>query len=263
MPATPGVCSFGATPPSPACIALAALVSETVPSAVAGLTVLPAGTVIELNISCPGSSFLHIFFNNGIDVDGDGTLEFTTLKETEHIPQIDKTLTEGPVEIGIYLPQPTIYEYEIAITSVQEVLVKDTVPAEFEVLSLVATDGTADEFKPGKGKKSQSSTKIEWLVPAGINTLTVEIQTVVSPGKGHKNPEVVFKPTSCGPLPINDGATAFEVDENGELVLVEVTDPDTGEITLHPVVILGPSNSLEVEAVEGAKPCIEVSEPNS
>jgi len=263
LPETPGVCSFGATPPSPACIALAALVSETVVSSIAVPTTIPVGSVIELNISCPDASFIGIFFNAGIDVDGDGIDEFSKLTETEHIPQIDKTLTEGPVEIGIYLPQPTIYKYEIAITSVQEVLVKDTVPAEFEVLSLEATDGTADSFKPGKGLKSQSSTKIEWLVPAGINTLTVEIQTVESPGKGHKNPAVVFKPTSCGPLSINDGATAFEVDENGELVLVEVTDPDTGEITLHPVVILGPSNSLEVEAVEGAKPCIEVSEPNS
>ncbi len=83
LPATPGVCSFGATPPSPACIDLAALVSETVPSAVDELTVLPAGTVIELNISCPGSSFLAVFFNDGVDVDGDGEPEFSKLSEPE------------------------------------------------------------------------------------------------------------------------------------------------------------------------------------
>jgi len=100
-------------------------------------------------------------------------------------------------------------------------------------------------------------------VPAGINTLTVEIETVPSKSQGRINGEKVpvFKPTSCGPLPINDGATAFEVDENGNTVLVSYTDPDTGEVTLHPVVIVGPSNSLEVEAVDGAKPCIEVEEP--
>ena len=87
----------------------------------------------------------------------------------------------------------------------------------------------------------------------------VVIQTVASPGRGHGAP--VFKPTSCGPLPINDGATAFEVDPaTGELVLVEEVDPVTGEITLVPVVIAGPSNSLEVEAVEGAKPCEEEEE---
>ena len=63
--------------------------------------------------------------------------------------------------------------------------------------------------------------------------------------------------TSCGPLPINNGATAFEVNDDGSLVLVEVTDPNTGEVTLEPVVVVGPSNSLEVEAVAGAKPCEE------
>lgn len=45
------------------------------------------------------------------------------------------------------------------------------------------------------------------------------------------------------------------VDENGELVLEKVEDPVAGEVTLEPVVIVGPSNSLEVDAVEGAKPC--------
>jgi len=256
LPGTPDI--------SAACIAAAGVASETVVSSIGGPTVLPAGTVIELNISCPGSSFLHIFFNNGIDVDGDGTLEFTTLKETEHIPQIDKTLTEGPVEIGIYLPTATGYFYEIAITSFEEVLVKDTVPAEFKVLDAVSSFGDVTVTNQGKGAKSQGATTIEWLVPAGVNTLTVEIETVESPGKGHgKKGETVFKPTSCGPLSINDGATAFEVDEDGNLVLVEVVDPTTGEVTLEPVVVLGPSNSLEVEAVEGAKPCIEVEEPNS
>jgi len=261
LPVAGFICPFGAVAPAipAACIAAAGLATETVVSSIAVPTVLPAGTVIELNISCPGASFLAVFFNNGIDVDGDGVLEFTTLKETEHIPQIDKTRTAGPAEIGIYLPTATRYVYEIAITSAEEVLVKDTVPAEFEVVSLEATDGDANDFKPGKGKKSQSSTKIEWLVPAGVNTLTVEIQTVESPGKGHKL--TVFKPTSCGPLPINDGATAFEVDKDGNLVLVSVTDPN-GVVTLQPVVVLGPSNSLEVEAVEGAKPCIEVSDPD-
>jgi len=170
--------------------------------------------------------------------------------------EIEKTLDEGPEEIGIYLPGPTAYQYTIVYEG-PSALIKDTVPAEFEVLSLTTTDGTADFFKPGKGPKSQSSTKIEWNVPGGISTLTVDIQTVKSPGHGKKTPDV-FKPTSCGPLPINDGATAFEVDEDGNLVLVEV-EPGVFE----PVVIVGPSNSLEVEAVDGAKPCIEVEEPNS
>jgi len=172
----------------------------------------------------------------------------------ELTPEIEKRLVSGPVEIGIYLPDETLYTFEISYTG-PEALVVDTVPAEFEVLMVTTGDGTATFFETGKGK-GKSSTKIVWDAPAGSSTLTVDIQTVKSPGHGKKTPDV-FKPTSCGPLPINDGATAFEVDEDGELVLVEVTDPDTGQITLQRVVIVGPSNSLEVEAVEGAKPCTD------
>ena len=68
------------------------------------------------------------------------------------------------------------------------------------------------------------------MIPAlGSNTLKVAIQTVVSPGKRNnkKDEPPVFKPTSCGPLPINDGATAFEVDpDTKEKVLVEVVDSE-------------------------------------
>lgn len=92
LPATPGVCSFGATPPSAACIALAGLVSETVPSLIAAPTVIPAGSVIELNVFCPGDSFIGVFFNNGIDVDGDGILEFSKLSEPVDITLVGGTL---------------------------------------------------------------------------------------------------------------------------------------------------------------------------
>ena len=166
-----------------------------------------------------------------------------------------------PQEIGIYLPVTTQCTFEIAYTGPTAAKVIDTVPAEFECLELAASAGTATCSK--KGKSGKAANRIEWDVPAGSSTLTVVIQTVASPGKGHKDPltgerVTLFKPTSCGPLTINDGATAFEVDPvTGELVLVEVVDPVTGEITLEPVVIVGPSNSLVVEAVEGAKPCEE------
>jgi len=166
---------------------------------------------------------------------------------------IDKVLLVGPDEIGIYQLAATEYQFEITYFG-PEAQVDDTVPAEFEVTGLAATNGEAVFFL--KGKSGKSATRIEWAVPAGENTLTVTMQTRPSPGKGHKE-GTVFKPTSCGLLPLNDGATAFEVDENGDLVLVEVVDPDTGEITLQRVVIVGPSNSLAVEAVEGTKPCEE------
>ena len=170
--------------------------------------------------------------------------------------EIEKTLVSGPNLIGISLPGPTAYQYTIVYTG-PAALVKDTVPAEFDVTSVLASAGSATAEDTSKGKKKQqSATRIEWNVPAGTSTLTVDIETVQSPGKGHKL--TVFKPTSCGPLPINDGATAFEVDADGNLVLVEVTDPATGVVTLEPVVIVGPSNSLEVEAVDGAKLCVEI-----
>ncbi len=188
-------------------------------------------------------------------------------------PTIEKTLF-GPDEIGISQPATTAYQYTIVYTG-PAALVTDTVPAEFEVLCAVSGDrdptfdecldvSTLDEngdlitiTNQGKGPKSQGATKIEWLVSAGTSTLTVDIQTVQSPGKGHKL--TVFKPTSCGPLAINDGATAFEVNVDGTLRLVEVADPDNpGETISEPVVIVGPSNSLQVEAVDGAKLCIEI-----
>ena len=94
LPAVPNVCPFGGITPmiagtpdiTAACIALAQLVSETVPSLILAPTVIPAGSVIELNIFCPGSSFIGVFFNAGIDVDGDGILDFS--KVTENVDSI-------------------------------------------------------------------------------------------------------------------------------------------------------------------------------
>jgi len=75
LPAVGSVCPFGAIGPfSAACTDPAGLVTETVTSSITTPTVLPAGTIIELTVSCPGSSFLFVFFNDGLDVDGDGIL---------------------------------------------------------------------------------------------------------------------------------------------------------------------------------------------
>ena len=48
------------------------------------------------------------------------------------------------------------------------------------------------------------------------------------PGKGHtkRGGDPKFRPTSCGPLVLNDGALVFEVDEDGE----PLRDPQTGEV---------------------------------
>jgi len=77
------VCPFGALAPniSAACLATADLVSETVPSLIAARTVIPVGSRKEISVFCPGSSFLGVFFNDGLDVDGDGVPEYSKITE--------------------------------------------------------------------------------------------------------------------------------------------------------------------------------------
>ena len=190
--------------------------------------------------------------------------EVPEIPEVPEVPEVPvvlalkKQLLEGPEEIGIGLPEPTRYVFEITYSNPDPdvpVRITDTVPAEFEILELDATAGNAIFFNTSNGR-GNSADRIEWDLPVGTTSasVTVTIQTVASPGRGHKNP--TFKPVSCGQLVLNDGATAFEVDpETGEIVHVEVVDTDTGEVTVEPVVIVGPSNSLAVLAVEGAKQC--------
>ena len=157
---------------------------------------------------------------------------------------IEKTQIGGPDEVGIYSATATSFVFTIDYDG-PESLVLDTVPAEFVVTDVSSTDGNATSFPNGKGNPSKSATRIEWQAPAGTNTLTVTIATRESPGGGHRT--TVFKPTSCGRLPLNDGATAYQDDNHDQL-----PDLDGG---LNPIVIVGPSNSLAVDAVQGVKPC--------
>ena len=178
-------------------------------------------------------------------------------------PIISKVRVNGPDPIGISLPEPTEYVFDIYFgktipgNGITPVRIIDTVPAEFEVVSAIPDHGTAGFFQTGKSGKS--ATRIEWDPKLGENnsdltgaTLRVVIKTRLSPGGGHKS--IVHKPTSCGPLPINDGATAFEVDPaTGELV--QWWNTETGQF--EPLVYTGPSNGLGVIAVAGAKSCVE------
>lgn len=216
---------------------------------------------ISYTLTTPGTHTVYIGSVARVACAEWGHLDFAsdllTFEVVYRAATIEKELLEGPPEIGIYLPEPTLYMFEITYINYcgSAARIIDTVPAEFEIIDLFASDGEATFFDTSRGK-GNSANRIVWDAPDGSSTLKVWIQTVASPGKGHKE-GIVFKPTSCGPLPINDGATAYEVDENGDLVLVEVVDPVTGEVTFEPVVIVGPSNALVVEAVAGAKPCGE------
>jgi hypothetical protein len=168
-----------------------------------------------------------------------------------------KTITRGPDQAEIALPEPTQFTFALRYTNPGQstpVRILDTVPAEFEILRLEATAGTAEYFVPGKGKNGASKIVWDLSVDEKEGTLSVEIQTVRSPGR--HNGEVIYKPTSCGALRLNDGAIAYEVDPgSGEIVKEEMTDPDTGLVVSEPVVVLGPTNALEVRAVAGNQPC--------
>lgn len=158
---------------------------------------------------------------------------------------VKELLAPSPLQVPISQPTPTQFVFRIRYEGAPA-LVLDTVPAEFEVLSLVASNGTATSFQVSQGQ-GFSATRIEWQVtgPGPGSTLDVTIRTVQSPGKHHG--QIVYKPTSCGPLTLNDGATAYET--------VPVLDVAT-QVTVPTLVsVAGPSNALVVQAVAGAQPC--------
>jgi len=168
-------------------------------------------------------------------------------------PGVVKEITSGPdvdvdenIDVVVEVGQLSTTEYDFDITYTNsggpDVLIVDTVPAEWQVLEVATLDvsfigngpangttvpdgsgGSIDVFKTGRGAKSKSSTKILWTpIPNGQVSINVVAETRQSPGK--KN--VKFAPTSCGPLFLNSGpAQVFEVDEDGE----PLRDPDTGE----------------------------------
>jgi hypothetical protein len=165
-------------------------------------------------------------------VPGQTTIDTATRFEQN----LEKTLIEGPLEIGICLPEPTLYRFVITYSG-PEAVVSDVVPAELDNVLCTASAGTLVVEKPGGPK---SSTRITWTVPAGEElTLDCTLQTGGSPGgcKGGNG----HRPTSCGPLALNEGATATGTE----------IDPKTGveqpfTLTTEPLV---------VEAVAGAQPC--------
>lgn len=183
-----------------------------------------------------------------IDFEGDGV--DSTLNDAAACAATDivKEQITGPQEVGIYGEGPTPITFEITYNG-PATLVVDTVPAEFEVTACTPADLYSEcvYFLDGNPKgpkaKATSATVIEWTIPEpGTYTLQVDIETRLS--NGNKK-SVVYKPTSCGDLPLNLGATAYEVDEYGEPVLDENLN----------MIPLATSNIPIVQAVAGTKPC--------
>lgn len=143
------------------------------------------------------------------------------------VPSIEKTLESGPAQVPIYGDVATTWDFRISYQNGPrdfDVVVRDSVPEELEITALA----------PGVGGASSSDGDIEWTIPAATDCsatciLDVTVQTALIPEDGGR-----YQPTECGPFMLNSGATAYDPEDT---------------------VVLGPSNSLEVEAVDGGEPC--------
>jgi hypothetical protein len=192
------------------------------------------GSLLEVRTVAEGALQL-IDPNNG---DVICSVPGTTVIDSASRPakSLAKDLTGGPLEVGICLREPTLYSFRITYSG-PEAVVTDVVPAELDELQCTASAGTVDILQNGGPK---SSRQITWTVPAGEDlTLDCMLQTAGSPGgcKGGQG----HRPTSCGPLALNEGATATGTE----------LDPKTG-VEEPFTLTTGP---LVVTAVEGVKPC--------
>ncbi len=138
---------------------------------------------------------------------------------------------DNPIQVGD--TETTTYELTITYTSNggPAVRILDTIPAEFVNVMVDDTDVCMplSFFKAGRGKKGAK--KIRCDLEAGIDaTLVVTFETGQNPGKGHD--PVIFAPTSCGDLLLNDGAIALDLS----------TDPAT--------IVAGPSAALAVNVID-------------
>lgn len=180
----------------------------------------------------------------------------------EETTGIDKDIVSGPdiIEAGQLLA--TEYEFKIAYNNPDgpPVVIRDTAPAEWQVNEVAGNAiidgfgmgpdgnggaGTVDVGAANKKTNNKSATKIEWTPDAGIDSsmINVVVETRPSPGRG--NP--AFKPTSCGPLVLNDGAEVFELDPaTGE----PRRDPATGDV-LPPIFVSAPLLLGAVEDLDG------------
>jgi hypothetical protein len=214
---------------------------------------------------------------NGPFVPLDSTIDNGSTKGVRLTPapcdaaSLSKIIVEGPdrdaddeVDAIIEVKQSSTTEYVWKINyhnpGAPEVLITDRAPAEsvveainddsnFGALPLACGEETA--FNPGSGEvhvarggkegnNCHSDTGLQWTPASDSEMLLIDVQMRASPGRGHKEP--AFAPTSCGPLYLNKGAKAFELDPfTGE----PLRDPDTGEV-LPPLL---ESNSLCVAAV--------------
>lgn len=122
---------------------------------------------------------------------------------------------DSPRVVGIGKPTPTIVKFVITLNAGFDTskIVKDTVPAEWDVVALSASCGTATATEPKKPGDKLRPDVIIWDLAGCTNdvdaTLEVWIQTDQNPGHA-KRGILKYEPTKCGPVRVNDGAVLID-----------------------------------------------------
>ncbi|MFQ5658414.1 MAG: LamG domain-containing protein [Candidatus Methylomirabilales bacterium] len=157
--------------------------------------------------------------------------------------------SDGEIDVVVEIGQISTTEYDFDITYTNPggpaVVILDTLPAEWQVKDVAGNtpddagfiedksdnnggDGTVNVFPANKKRdknKNKSATKIEWTLDPALNSSTINVVATTRQSPGKRN--LKFKPTSCGPLFLNDGALVLELDPaTGE----PKRDPNTGEV---------------------------------
>jgi hypothetical protein len=151
----------------------------------------------------------------------------------------EKVYISGTNPVGMGKAEATLFTYRIDLTSADPAMdVLDVVPAEFDIIAVTPTCGTATAVEKNKPGDKLRPDHIVWILNGDDDvtdpctgeaaSLTVDILTDLNPGHGKKGISF-FEPTECGPLYLNDGAV--------------MVDPVTEEET-------EPSNALFIAACE-------------
>ncbi len=131
-----------------------------------------------------------------------------------------KIFDSGPNPIGIGKNVTTVYQFTIHLSAGFDNIgiVKDVVPAEFDVYELIQSCGSVTTKEPGKSDGKGNPYKLQpdiiiWDLDGCINStsqsLEVTIQTDMNPGHAKRGIDF-FEPTECGPLYLNDGAVMID-----------------------------------------------------
>ena len=194
------------------------------------------------------------------------------------IPELEgNALAEGvePAELAEAPPQlatvPGLEQSAVGEDSIDEPAASDQVeiqptaelaaPPETEIDSVLGLESSADTFteatqeEPSELQSAAPPKKPAASVPAFYEPRSeqdVEWDEFVATTS---NDDAIVFDEEIFPGTGDDGEAGASVAEarRGE----EVIDPATGLLSLVPVVLVGPSNNLVVEAVEGTKPCEE------